>query len=132
MLELFLKIQGNIRISILDELYKTNKQKVLSFVLTSDDGSWRMKNALKISSKYLMDRTYKMKQYLNYLNWWYKSKYSSSPEDILKSAKKIMKNSTLTRQLPKLQLLNFLAKFLTETKYLMKTLTFARRKHKHL
>ena len=43
---------------------------------------------------------------------------------ILKSAKKIfwktlfIKNSTPRRQLPKLQLLNFLAKFLTERKYL--------------
>ena len=26
-------------------------------------------------------------QYLNYINWWYKSKYSSSPKDILKSEK---------------------------------------------
>ena len=35
-----------------------------------------------------MDRICKVKQYLNYKNWWYKSKYSSSPEDILKSEKK--------------------------------------------
>ena len=40
-----------------------------------------------------------------------------------------MKNSTPRRQLPKLQLLNFLAKFLTERKYLMKTLTSAGQKH---
>ena len=69
-------------------------------------------------------------------------KYSSSPKDILKSAtnkkkkkkkkRKEKKNSTPKRQLPKLQLLNFLGKFLTERNYLMKTLTFARRKHKHL
>ena len=26
---------------------------------------------------------------MNYINWWYKSKYSGSPKDILKSAKKI-------------------------------------------
>ena len=36
-----------------------------------------------------MDRICKIKQYLNYINWWYKSKYSSSPKDILKSVKKI-------------------------------------------
>ena len=30
-----------------------------------------------------------MKQYFNYINWWYKSKYSSSPKDIL--IKKIFK-----------------------------------------
>ena len=33
--------------------------------------------------------------------------------------KKIMKNSTLRRQLPKLRPLNFLAAFLTELKYQM-------------
>ena len=33
---------------------KTNKQKVLDFMLTSD-GSWRMKNARKLFSKYLKD-----------------------------------------------------------------------------
>ena len=37
----------------------------------------------------------------------------------LKKKKKKMKLSTPRRQLPKLQLLNFLAKFLTERKYLM-------------
>ena len=52
-----------------------------------------------------------------------KSKYSSSPKDILKSAKKIMKNSTKSK-LPQLLLLNFLAKFLTERKYLMNNLIF--------
>ena len=41
------------------------------------------------------------------------------PKDIFKSAKKFMKNSTPRRQLLKLLLLNFLAKFLTERKYLM-------------
>ena len=44
--------------------------------------------------------------------------------------KEIRKNFyTLRRQLTKLQLLSFLAKFLTERKYLMRTLTFARSKH---
>ena len=32
-----------------DELQKTNKQKVLNFVLTLDDGSWRAKNSPKLS-----------------------------------------------------------------------------------
>ena len=59
---------------------------MLNFVLTLDDGSWRAKNAPKLSSKYLMDRICKIKQYSNYINWWNKSKYSSSPKDILKSA----------------------------------------------
>ena len=61
---------------------------MLSFVLTLDDGSSRAKNVPKLSSKYLMDRIRKIKQYLNYINWWYKSKYSSSLKDILKSGKK--------------------------------------------
>ena len=30
----------------------------------------------------------KIKQYLNYINWWYKSKYSNSRKDILKPANK--------------------------------------------
>ena len=40
-----------------------------------------MKNASKVSSKYLLDRICKIKQHLNYINWWYKSKYSSSPKE---------------------------------------------------
>ena len=42
-----------------------------------------------------------------------KSKYSSNPKDILKSAKKIMTPSELLQML----LLNLFAKFLTERKY---------------
>ena len=61
----------------------------------------------------LKERICKIKQYLNYTYWWYKSKYSSRKE--------FMKNSTPRRQLPKLRLLNFWGNFLTETKYLLKT-----------
>ena len=57
-----------------------------------------------------------------------KSKYSSNPKDILKSAKKIMRNSTLSKLL-QLLLLNLFAKFLTERKYLMNTLIFVRLKY---
>ena len=60
---------------------------MLIFVLTLE-GSWRAKNAPKRSSKFLIDRIRNIKQYLKYMNWSYKSKYSSSPKDILKSAKK--------------------------------------------
>ena len=42
--------------------------------------------------------------------------------------KKFMKNSTPSK-LPQLLLLNFLAKFLTERKYLMNTLIFVRQKY---
>ena len=90
MLELFLKIQENIRVSILkrrlqnlykrenfkaeiksmienlqDEL-KINKQKLLNFVLTLDR-SWCVENAPKISLMYLIDRICKIKHYLNYI-----------------------------------------------------------------
>ena len=57
-----------------------------------------------------------------------KSKYSSNPKDILKSAKKVMKNSTPSK-VPLLLLLNLLAKFLTERKYLMNTLILVRLKY---
>ena len=57
-----------------------------------------------------------------------KSKYSSNPKDILKSEKKIMKNSTPSK-LPQLLLLNLFGKFLTERKYLMNTLIFVRLKY---
>ena len=57
-----------------------------------------------------------------------KSQYSSNPKDILKSEKKIMKNSTPS-ELPQLLLLNLFGKFLTERKYLMNTLIFVRLKY---
>ena len=58
-----------------------------------------------------------------------KSKYSSNPKDILKSAKKkrIMKNSS--SKLPQLQLLNLFRKFLTEGKNIMNTLILVRLKY---
>ena len=56
-----------------------------------------------------------------------KSKYSSNPMSILKSAKKI-RNSTPS-ELPQLLLLNLFGKFLTERKYLMNTLIFVRLKY---
>ena len=43
--------------------------------------------------------------------------------------KKVMKNSTPQKQFPKLRLLKFFTKFLTERIYIVKTLTFARWKH---
>ena len=55
-----------------------------------------------------------------------KSKYSSNPKDILKSAKT---NYEALRQIPQLLILNLFAKFLTERKYLMNTLIFVRLKY---
>ena len=57
-----------------------------------------------------------------------KLKYSGNPKDILKSTKKIMRNSTPS-ELPPLLLLNLFAKFLTERKCVMNTLIFARLKY---
>ena len=57
-----------------------------------------------------------------------KSKLSSNPTDILISAKKIVKNFIPKTQVPKLRLLDLLAKFLTERKYLINNFTFVRRK----
>ena len=48
---------------------------------------------------------------------------------IVKSAKKIMKNFTLRRQLSQPLLLNFLANVLTESKYLLNNLIFVRREY---
>ena len=136
---MFWKFKKILKFQYWMNLFCAKKQKVLNFVLTLDDGNWRVKDVPKFFSKYLMHRKCKIKRYLSFISWWYKSKYSCSPKDILKSDKKKekkekekKKNSAPRRQLSKLQLQNFLAKFLTETKYLMKTLTFARRKHKHL
>ena len=56
-----------------------------------------------------------------------KSKYSSNPKEILKSARKFMKHSTSSKL--QLLLLNFLVKFLTEKKCLMITLIFEGRKN---
>ena len=58
-----------------------------------------------------------------------KSKYSSNPKDIFKSAKGFMKSFAQRRHLPKLLLLNFLANFPTERKYLKNNLTFVKRKY---
>ena len=57
-----------------------------------------------------------------------KSKSSSNPKDIVKSEKKIMKNSTPS-ELSQLLLLNFVGKFLTERKYLINILIFVRLKY---
>ena len=59
-----------------------------------------------------------------------KSKYSSNPKDILKSAKKKKKENSTPSELPQLLLiLNLFRKFLTERKYLMNTLIFVRLKY---
>ena len=82
--------------------------------------SWRAKNSPKLSSKYLKDRIWKIKQYLNYI-------MMIINQNILKSAKQLW-NSTPS-ELPQLLLPNLSAKFLTERKYLMNTLIFVSLKY---
>ena len=67
------KKNSNQKLSQLSKIYKinfinqkTNKQKVLNFVLKSDE-SLRVKNAPKPFLKYLRERISKIKQYLNYI-----------------------------------------------------------------
>ena len=82
-----------------------------------------------IFSKYLKDRIYKMKQYLNYILMIINQNILAILKTFSNLQKVFMKQFAPRRQLPKLLLLNFLAKFLTERKYLMKNLTFVRRKY---
>ena len=56
-----------------------------------------------------------------------KSKYSSNPKDILKSAKKIMK--LYTKWTSTAATTEFVCKFLTERKYLINTLIFVSLKY---
>ena len=85
------------------------------------------RNAPKLSSKYLKENMQNQTIFELYTDD-SKSKYSSNPKDILKSAKIFMENST-TSKLRQLQLLNFSGKFLTERKYLMNTLILVRWKY---
>ena len=60
-----------------DELYQLQNKQAKSDKLHANI-RWELedKHAPKLSSKYLKDRLRKIKQYLNYIYWWYKSKYS--------------------------------------------------------
>ena len=77
----------------------------------------------------MQDKICKIKQYLNYTVMIIIKITLSNPKGIIKSAKNFTKNFTPRRQLPKLLLLNFLAKFLTERKYIMNESRFARQKY---
>ena len=58
-----------------------------------------------------------------------KSKYSSNPKDIFKFSKEIYEKLYNKETTSKAPILNFLAKFLTERKYLINNLIFVRRKY---
>ena len=50
-----------------DELYQLQNKRQKGAKLRCSIRSWRVKNAPKLSSKYLKDRIWKMKQYLRYI-----------------------------------------------------------------
>ena len=103
-----------------DELYKLENKPAKGAKRRANIRSWRAKNAsFKVLERQNMQNQTIFELYTDDN----KSKYSSNPKDILKSEKKIMKNSTPS-ELPQLLLLNLSRKFLTERKYLMKTLIF--------
>ena len=95
-----------------DELYQLeNKQsKVLMFVLTSV-GSWSVKNGQKYFSKYLKDRIFKIKQYLNHILMIINQEIPAILRTFSNMQKKKYKKLIPRRQLPKLLLL---AKFLSK------------------
>ena len=49
-----------------NELYQLENKQAKGAKLRANITSWRAKNAPKFSSKYLKDRMYKIKHYLNY------------------------------------------------------------------
>ena len=106
---------------------KTNKQKVLNFVLLLGR-SQSAKNAPKLSRKYLKDRMCKIKQYLNYMLMIINQNILAILRTYLNLEKKNMKSPTPSK-LPQLLLLNFLTKLPTEKIYIMNTLIFVRRSY---
>ena len=50
-----------------DELYQLENKQAKGAKLRANIRDWRTKNAPKLSSKYLKDRRYKIKQYLHYI-----------------------------------------------------------------
>ena len=92
------------------------------------DRMWRAKSAPKPSSKYFKDKICKIKQYLNYVLVIINQYILAIVRTFLNLQNKFMKNSTPSK-LPQMSILNFLAKFLTERKYLINTLIFVKQKY---
>ena len=110
-----------------DELYQLESKQAKDAKLRANIRSWRAKNAPKLSSKYLKDRIWKIKQYLNYILMIINQNILAILWTFLNLQKKLW-NSTPS-ELPQLLLLNLFAKFLTERKYLINTLIFVRLKY---
>ena len=81
--------------------------------------SLNVKNCPKLNSIYLKE---------NYILIIRKTKYSSKPNNIFKSAKKFYEKLYTKKKPPKLPLLTFLVKCLTEVKAQMNNFTFVRLK----
>ena len=94
--------------------------------MLTPDGKW---GAKKSFSKDLKGRIFEIKQYWNYILMIINQNILAILRAFSNLQIQFIKNFTQWRQLPKLLLLNFLGKFLTERKYLMNNLFFLRRKH---
>ena len=91
------------------------------------NGSLRVKSSLTFFK--VLERRNIQNQYLNYILKIINQNILANPTDILKCASKSsMKNFIPQRLLPKLPLLNLLAKLLIERKYLMNNFIFVRLK----
>ena len=107
-----------------DELYQLKNKQAKGAKLRSNR-RWRAKNAFfKVLERQNMQNQTIFELYAD----GNKSNYSSNPKDILKSEKKVMKNSSPS-ELPQLLLLNLFRKFRKKRKYLMNTLIFVRLKY---
>ena len=105
-----------------NELYQLENKQAKGAKLCANIRSCGEKNVPKLSSKYLKDRIWKIKQYLNYILMIINQNILAILRIFFKSLKKLW-NSTPS-ELPKPLLLNLFAKFLTERKLLMNTLIF--------
>ena len=103
-----------------NELYQLENKQAKGAKLCANIRSCGEKNVPKLSSKYLKDRIWKIKQYLNYILMIINQNILAILRIFFKSLKKLW-NSTPSER-PKPLLLNLFAKFLTERKSLMKAL----------
>ena len=108
-----------------DDLYQLENKQAKEAKLHAKIRSCRAK---LLSSKYLKDRTCKIKLYLNYIMMIINQNIPAILRIFLNLKKKIMKTFTPSKR-PQLLLLNLFRKALTERKYLMNTLIFVRLKH---
>ena len=74
-----------------NELYQLENKQAKGAKLRANIRSWRAKNAPKLSSKYLKDRIWKIKQYLNYILMIINQNILAILRTFFKSAQKIIK-----------------------------------------